>query len=347
MERILIRSSNWLGDAVMSVPGVRAIKLGHPGAHVAVLTPEKLADVWKLVAEVDEVIAFPPPTGSGLKRKGSGLLHLFKVARLVRGRGFGMAVVLPNSLRTGLEVWLARIPRRAGYPGHAPRSAFLNQVLTTTRDAGPPVHQVHHYLALAEFVGGRVVPDPTFGFPTPSRRAAGSSEDPVRIAVCAGAEYGPAKQWLPDRYAEVVRHAGESIACRWRLVGTAKDRAVAEQISSLAGNPANVENLCGQTTLAGLIALLRESDLLVTNDTGTMHLASLLGVRTVAIFGSTEPALTGPLGCGHTVLRKQVECSPCFLRECPIDFRCMKAVETQHVAAAVRAALGLPGEEKR
>jgi lipopolysaccharide heptosyltransferase II len=345
MERILIRSSNWLGDAVMSVPAVRAIKLGHPGAHVAVLTPEKLADVWKLVAEVDEVIAFPPPAGTGLKRKCSGVFHVFKVARLVRGRGFGLAVVFPNSLRTSLEAWLARIPQRAGYPGHAPRSQLLNHVLSTTKEAGPPVHQVHHYLALAEFVGGRVVTDPTFGFPVPGRRDAGSPENPARIAVCAGAEYGPAKQWLPERYAEVVRQAGESMTCRWRLVGTAKDRTVAEQIASLAGNPANLENHCGQTTLAELIGILRESDLLVTNDTGTMHLASLLGLRTVAIFGSTEPALTGPLGTGHTILRKQVECSPCFLRECPIDFRCMKAIETHHVVAAVRAAIGSPGEK--
>jgi len=233
--------------------------------------------------------------------------------------------------------------RRAGYPGHAPRSLLLNQVLGENSPAGPAVHQVHHYLALAEFVGGRVIPDAAFGFPSPGVQNTGSPDAPARIALCAGAEYGPAKRWLPERFAEVLKQVTDLISCRWRLVGTAKDRDVAANIASLAGNPANVENLCGQTTLAGLIAILRESHLLVTNDTGTMHLAALLGVRTVAIFGSTEPALTGPLGSGHTILRRRVECSPCFLRECPIDFRCMKAIEAPEVTAAIRAALCAPG----
>jgi lipopolysaccharide heptosyltransferase II len=165
----------------------------------------------------------------------------------------------------------------------------------------------------------------------------------VQISLCPGAEYGPAKRWLPDRYADVVKQISDSLACRWRLVGTAKDRAVADEIVSLAGNPANVENLCGQTTLSELIQILRESHLLLTNDTGTMHLAALLGVRTVAIFGSTEPALTGPLGIGHAIVRRRVECSPCFLRECPIDFRCMKEIESQQVVSAIRSALGAVG----
>jgi lipopolysaccharide heptosyltransferase II len=349
MERILIRSSNWLGDAVMSVPAVRSIKLGHPGSHLTILTPEKLAEVWKLVAEVDEVIAIPQVTGSGLKRKFSSMLNVFSVGRLVRGRGFGMAVVFPNSLRTGLEMWLARIPRRAGYPGHAPRSLLLNRVLAAAKSAGEPVgpgvHQVHHYLALAEFVGGRVISDPKFGFPDPVGKKAVSSGNPTRIAICAGAEYGPAKRWLPERYAEVVKQVSTSVACHWQLVGTAKDRDVAQTISSLAGDAANIENLCGQTSLAGLITILRESDLLLTNDTGTMHLGTLLGVPVIAIFGSTEPVLTGPLGSGHTILRKQVDCSPCFLRECPIDFRCMKAIEVPEVIAAIRAASGASREK--
>jgi len=346
MERIVIRSSNWLGDAVMSVPAVRAIKLGHPGAHLAVLTPEKIADVWKLVAEVDEVIAFPQATGAGMKWKIARMLDVFAVAQLVRGSGFDTAVIFPNSLRTGLEMWLARIPRRVGYPGHAPRSLLLNQVLTTGKrvhaSAGPAVHQVHHYLALAKFVGGQVTTGSTAGLLEPAAKKAGLPESPGRIAICAGAEYGPAKRWLPERYAEVVKQFSDSMGCRWQLVGTAKDRAVAENIASLAGNPPNVENLCGQTSLAELITILRENHLLLTNDTGTMHLAALLGVPTVAIFGSTEPALTGPLGSGHTVLRKRVGCSPCFLRECPIDFRCMKAVESAEVIAAIRAQLCAP-----
>ena len=142
-----------------------------------------------------------------------------------------------------------------------------------------------------------------------------------------------------ERYAEVLKTLSSERECEWFIVGTAKDKAVADEILAAAGNVPRVENLCGRTTLAELIALLRSCDVLVTNDTGTMHLAALLGTRAVAIFGSTEPQLTGPLGSGHIILRKRVECSPCFLRECPIDFRCMKAVEAREVVAATRKVL--------
>ena len=333
MERTVIRSSNWLGDAVMSVPAVRALKRSNPGMHLAVLTPEKLADVWRLVAEVDEVIAFP-----------AGSSSVFRVARLIRGRGFDTAIIFPNSLRTGLEAWLARIPRRAGYPGHT-RRALLTDVLRDKKGEpaiGPGRHQVFHYLCLAEFLGARVEADALFGFPDAAAAKGRATGTPARIAMCAGAEYGPAKRWLPERYATVVQAVSDAVECRWQLVGTARDDAVATEIATRAGNPANVENLCGRTTLAALISLLRESDVLLTNDTGTMHLAALLGVRTVAIFGSTEPALTGPLGAGHSIVRKRVECSPCFLRECPIDFRCMREVESATVTGAVCSALGVP-----
>jgi lipopolysaccharide heptosyltransferase II len=342
MERIVIRSSNWLGDAVMSVPAVRALKRGLGGAHIAVLTPDKLADVWRLVPEVDEVIEFPTPKGKGLLRALSGMAHAFRVAKLIRGRGFTTGVIFPNSLRTAVEMWLARVPCRAGYPGHARRSALLTKVLREDkpkRATAPGSHQVHHYLRLAEFLGAELEKDLSFGFP--GAVAARTTGTPARIAVCAGAEYGPAKRWLPESFAEVIQAMSDSGACRWQLIGTTKDRPVAAEIATLCENPANVENLCGETTLAQLIETLRASDALLTNDTGTMHLAALLGVRTVAIFGSTEPALTGPLGSGHTVVRKRAECSPCFLRECPIDFRCMKEIETTTVIGALRSGLGV------
>jgi heptosyltransferase II len=334
--RILIRSSNWLGDAVMTVPAVRAIKHGRPDAHVTVLTPAKLADVWKLVPEVDSVIAFEAPAGRGWRRSLAGILHVFKVAYLVRSRGFEAAVLFPNSIRVAIEAWLAGIPRRVGYPGHKGRGIFLNQILREKRrKRDEPVHhehQMNHYLRLAEFIGA---------VPSASDLAISSAAQPgtSRIAVCPGAEYGPAKRWLPKRYAEVIKNISAWRQCTWTIVGTAKDRPVAEEIVVEAGSLPNVENLCGRTTLAELIAILRSCDVLLTNDTGTMHLAALMGVRTVAIFGSTEPELTGPLGSGHIVLRKQVECSPCFLRDCPIDFRCMKAIESSEVSAALRAIL--------
>jgi len=318
--RILIRSTNWLGDAVMSVPAVRAIKSGRPDARVSVLCPAKLADVWKTVAEVDEVIAIEPKDG------------VLGVARKIRGR-FDVEILFPNSVRSALEGWLAGIPRRAGYPGHR-RRWLLNQVFREKKSKKPrPVeHQVHHYLRLAQFVGADLsdVSATTLGNGAKPPRPQGNS---LRLALCPGAEYGPAKRWLPERYAEVMSRISATHACEWVLVGVAKDAPIGEEITRQYSGAAR--NLIGKTTLTELIEELRACDLLLTNDTGTMHLAALLKVPVVAIFGSTEPALTGPLGEGHRIVRNHVACSPCFLRECPIDFRCMQKVSSDEVVAAV------------
>jgi heptosyltransferase II len=326
--RILIRSSNWLGDAIMSVPAVRAIKRGRQDAHVTILTPAKLAAVWKNMPEVDEVIEIEPEES------------VFAVAKKVR-RDFDAAILFPNSLRVALETWLAGIPRRVGYPGHH-RRWLLNQIFEQKKKkkkkpepAPPPRHQVHHYLELAGFVGTDVSPeDARLSEAVPAGHP--SLRKPV-IGVCTGAEYGPAKRWLPERFAETMRIVHERTGCTWRMFGVEKDRPIAEAVLQAAGTPC--EDRVGKTTLEQLMIELRACDLLLTNDTGAMHLAAFLGVRTVSIFGSTEPALTGPLGEGHTVLRHHVECSPCFLRECPIDFRCMKAVEVSEAVDAVMAAL--------
>ena len=142
---------------------------------------------------------------------------------------------------------------------------------------------------------------------------------------------------MPDRFAEVAELVSNGSKAKWVLFGTTNDAAAGETIAAKLGD--SCVNRIGQTTLDELISELRDCRALLTNDTGTMHLAALLGVPVVAIFGSTEPQLTGPLGDGHIVLRRHVECSPCFLRECPIDFRCMKEVTTQEVVNAMKSIL--------
>jgi len=353
--RILIRGSNWLGDAIMSVPAVRAIKRGRIDAHVTILTPAKLADVWKSVAEVDEIISIDPGD------------NVFAVARKIR-RNFDVAILFPNSLRVALEVWLAGIERRVGYPGHN-RRRLLDSVLEPKKrkkkkkepEAPPPRHQVHHYLALAEFVGAdissevaalaprRQGPEPSTANPTTENEEPGTkNQEPgtrnvPTIGLCPGAEYGPAKRWLPERFAEAIRVIHEATQCEWKIFGVEKDRPIADTIVSAAAVP--VTDLVGKTSLAQLMDELRTCDLLLTNDTGTMHIAAFLGVPTVAVFGSTEPALTGPLGPNHRILRHHVDCSPCFLRDCPLDFRCMKAIEVPEVVNAVLAHLKRPADE--
>jgi lipopolysaccharide heptosyltransferase II len=315
--RILIRSSNWLGDAVMSVPAVRAIKDGRPDVHVTIAAPDKIAPMWKLIPEVDAII--PLPNGS-----------LVSVVRLLRQQmPFDLAILFPNSLRVALECWLSGISRRVGYRGHW-RSWLVNQIVREPQKPGPPEHHSLRFVRIACECGAKAsnieIPNQTSNI-----------KHQTLIGLCPGAEYGPAKRWLPERFAEAAAKITAQSSAQWILFGTKNDAAIGEQIAAAIGD--HCVNRIGQTTLDQLIDELQQCRLLLTNDTGTMHLASLLGVPVVAVFGSTEPRLTGPLGNGHIILRHHVECSPCFLRECPIDFRCMKAVSTDEVAAAVLSLL--------
>ena len=328
--RILIRSSNWLGDAVMSVPAVRAIKDGRPDIHVTIAAPDKIAPMWKLIPEVDAII--PLPEGS-----------LLPVVRLLKQQmPFDVAILFPNSLRVALESWLSGIPRRVGYRGHW-RSWLVNQIVREPRKPGPPEHHSLRFLRIARECGAETERTSNVQRPTLNVQLSDSDQlstinhQPLKIGLCPGAEYGPAKRWLPERFAEAAAKITAQSSAQWILLGTKNDAAIGEQIAAAIGD--HCVNRIGQTTLDQLIDELRRCRLLLTNDTGTMHLAALLGVPVVAVFGSTEPRLTGPLGNGHTILRHHVECSPCFLRECPIDFRCMKAVSADEVAGAVLSML--------
>jgi lipopolysaccharide heptosyltransferase II len=318
--RILIRSSNWLGDAVMSVPAVRAIKNGRPDAQVTIAAPAKIAPMWKLVPEVDAIISLPNDS------------LLSAVSLLKRRPTFEVAILFPNSLRVALESWLSGIPRRIGYHGHW-RRWLLNQTVPESRKPSPPEHHSLRFLRIAYECGAEKSNSQQ---PTLEIQIAGAHQ-PTKLGLCPGAEYGPAKRWLPERFAEVAAKISAQSSAQWILFGTKKDATIGEQIAAAIGD--HCVNRIGHTTLDQLIGELRECRLVLTNDTGTMHLAAFLGVPVVAIFGSTEPRLTGPLGNHHVILRHQVECSPCFLRECPIDFRCMKAVSAQEVADAVLSIL--------
>ena len=317
--RLLLRSPNWLGDACMATPAVRAIKAGRPDMHLTVLTGAKLAPLWREMPEVDEILEIPPKASPR------------KVARLIKASGhYDTAILLPNSVRSALEVWLARIPRRVGRHAHRGKR-LLNQFFKPQEQLHPILHQGEELLRMVRDLGAPELP-PREPRPTPP--------GPLRIALCPGAEYGPAKRWPLERYRSVMENVSSTHDLTWVIVGTTKEETLGWELSR--DFPGKVENLCGKTTLTELIAELKSCHLLLTNDTGTMHLADLLGVPVVAIFGSTEPALTGPTGATrppHRVIRKKVECSPCYLRNCPIDFRCMNEITVETVAEAVRESL--------
>jgi heptosyltransferase-2 len=329
---ILVRTPNWLGDACMALPAVRALKYGRPDARITVLTPSKLDDFWRAVPEVDAVIG---------KDEGGEKDSVLAVQRRVRasGRSYDVAVLLVDSPRSALEVAGCGIPRIVGYRGRW-RRRLLHQIVPPPKP-GPLRHHTHHFLDIAAHCGADLG-DPRLLRPLGANRIERRAESgPLRVGLCPGAEYGPAKRWPAERFAATARLVSAANGAEWTLLGSPTDRPVGSEVENLLDGVSH-RNLIGTTTLAGLMEELATLDLLLTNDTGTMHLAATLGVPVVAVFGSTEPAWTGPTGAPHTVLRHHVPCSPCYLRECPLKtgrYRCFEAITPEAAAEAVLALL--------
>jgi len=366
-RRILVRGVNWLGDAVMTTPALLRLREKFPDAHIALLTPEKLADLWVNHPAVDGTIPF----ASGE--------NLFGVAKKLEPANFDLALVLPNSPRSALEVFLARIPQRIGY-ARPWRNFFLTQTVASRPEAvkmhkrsaaeinhlvaadvnrqQTPVsrvltntatgaHQIHEYLHLVAALGANPAPLAPHLFVTPEEVEATRKKfglegisGPV-FGLNPGAEYGPAKRWPVERFIAAAQQIQSKTNCLWLLFGGKNDEATTTQIQSATGNRQSAINLAGQTTLRELMALLKLCRVVLTNDTGPMHVAAALGTPVVPLFGSTSPELTGPGLPGdprHHLLKSNAVCSPCFLRECPIDFRCMKGIEVERVVEAVLAA---------
>lgn len=322
---ILLRGVNWIGDAVMTMPAVQRLQELWPESRITILGPEKLADLWQENPAVHSVRS-PQFPAAGQKSE--------------------LAIVFPHSFRSALDVHFFA-SHRVGYAGHWPRKYLLTDIVPEEFSrppprATPPLH-MFHYLGIVKFLGGSADPCPPKIHLRPDELASVASKfslsrsdppaSPLLLALCPGAEYGPAKRWLPDRFAEVARRVRAETNCRWILVGSTADKPICDEIAQKIGESAT--NLSGKTTLRELCALLAQCKLLLTNDTGPMHLAAAVGTRVVALFGSTDPLATGPYGDDHVILRHPVECSPCLLRECPIDFRCMNRISSKEVTAAV------------
>lgn len=327
---ILVRSPNWLGDACMAAPVVEALASGRPDARVTVLTPANLAPLWRHLPAVAEVIA--------LENKPSP----HRVRRLLarHGRCFDVAILLPNSLRSALEVRTPLVHRRIGFPGHH-RRRLLDQIIpepgpADPRTPEPPLHHARRYLHLATSCGA-AAPD---NLNTPRQAHDPTASDRpgvIRVGIVAGAEYGPAKRWPVESFATaaglLAGRTGRPV--RFRLFGVKGERPLADDlVRRLDDLGLDHDDRVGRTSLEELMDELRACRVIISNDTGSMHLAAFLGVPTVGIFGSTEPSLTSPIGAPHVSVRHHVPCSPCFLRRCPIDFRCMHGVSPEQVAAA-------------
>ncbi len=321
---LLLRSPNPLGDACMALPAVRAAKRGRPDAHITILCRKNLVPLWERQPEVDDIIAIPGRPSPGA------------VGRLIRERRpyYDAAILFPNSTRCALEVRSGGVPMIYGYAGHL-RERMLRWVVPEP-PADPPPHHRDRYLHIvaslgADITGTEILSEP----PAPSPIYLGQKR--WRICLSPGAEFGEAKRWPRERYAETVsrlrRELPEHII-EISIVGSLAEASLGEELAAQIHHPR--VNLAGRTTIGELIDHLSSCHLVLSNDTGTMHLAAALGVPTVAIFGSTDPDLTRPSGESHRVIREKVECSPCFKRTCPIDFRCMTRIKTEQVVRELR-----------
>jgi len=350
-SKILIRGTNWVGDAVMSIPALREIRRIFGHARISLLVRSWVKDVYAKAEFVDRVLEFD---NYGRHAGWSGRRRL---ADELQSEGFELAILLQNAFEAALITWRARIPRRLGYARDA-RSLLLTDACRIEPEVRK-VHQAFYYLGI--LYGARLLPTPPWevtDYPLSARigvtetdrdsarammRAGGAKHGQLVIALNPGASYGGAKRWLTDRYAVVANELTRRYEAHVILVGAAAESGLAHEIARQMSPPPAI--LTGKTTLGQLMGVLVLSSLLVTNDSGPMHLAAALDVPQVAIFGSTSETATGPLSDRAEIVKHPVDCNPCFLRECPIDFRCMTGLTTDMVVLA--AVKKLEGSDRR
>jgi heptosyltransferase II len=311
-NKIVIRSTNWLGDAVMSLPAIRAVRESYPRAHLAIIARAWVSDLYAREPGIDQVIVYPG-------RRWSFVRHL-------RRERFDCAILLQNAFEAALMARLAGIPRRIGYNRDG-RGWLLTDAIPVPLAGEIPRHERFYYLELLRRAGIIAeLPD------SDAIRLRGwQSTGTDTIGISPGAAYGDAKRWLPDRFAEAALRLGGPVA----IFGSRSERALCESVAeAIRMGGGSVHNFAGETSLSEFIERAATCRLFLTNDSGAMHIASALGIPTVTVFGATDHTTTGPTGPLARVVRQPVDCSPCLLRECPIDHRCMTRVTVDQVVEA-------------
>jgi len=335
MRNILIRGTNWIGDVVMTLPAIAAIRKTFPRAHLSILVNPWVADVLRFCPDVDEILLYEKP---GIH---AGVKGMIRLAGELRARRFDAAILLQNAIEAAILTLMAGIPVRAGYDSDA-RGVLLTHAVRRTR-AVRQVHQVDYYRAMVRALGceladigvmlrpgkedqelaERLMSDFTLG------------KGSVLVGMAPGAAYGPAKQWLPERFAAVADRLASEFNARILLFGSAGDRRSIQEIQGYSNVP--FLDLAGKTSLREAMVMISRCCLFISNDSGLMHVAGALGVPTVAIFGSTNPTTTSPSGKRTLVIRGQAPCSPCLKKTCPTDFMCMKSIRVDAVYDAAQA----------
>ncbi|MBQ4480607.1 MAG: lipopolysaccharide heptosyltransferase II [Victivallales bacterium] len=328
---VVLRSTNWLGDLMMTLPATWQLKCALPAdVPLWVFTPRQFAPIWKTAPWIDGVISFAEHHPSSLE-----------IAE-VKIHDFGLGIVLPNSFGSARDIWRCKIPRRLGRVGNFRSLMLTDRLPAWKRGEGEGKwHQLSFYLELMSVIGkiSYTAEIPPLEVASEPAAAFGISKNAQWLAIAPGAAFGPAKQWPTENFAMVARehidHGGKVA-----IIGTAKEAYLAQQIQRIV--PKTLD-LTGKTGLDELMSVLQNVDGVIANDSGAMHLAAGLGTRGIALFASTDPVATGPLGAPWELLVATAECRPCFQRSCPwagaIHYRCMRELTPQRVIELLPAIL--------
>ena len=350
IKRILVRGPNWLGDAVMCEPALRGLRMLFPDAQIALLVKPAVADLFAGHPALTRVLTYDT------EGRHAGLSGKWALAGQLRRQGFDLAVLFQNAFEAAFLTFLAGVPRRYGYATDG-RSLLLSDPVAV-QDRRSLVHQVRYYWDLLKPLG--LTGDPSAPelvvFSEEEQAMAGRfaqgglTASDVVVGINPGSTYGGAKRWLPERFAEVTeRLCGTMRESREQQVsvvifGAKGEERLGQEIAARLSSRSLV--LSGTTTIRELMAAVKRCTVLLTNDTGPMHIASAFQVPVVAIFGPTDWRTTSPFGSAHAIVREPVDCAPCLLRECPIDHRCMTRVSVDQVYEAGLTSLsGLSGRK--
>lgn len=328
-SRILVRATNWIGDAVMAEPAISALRAAYPTANITMLARPAIADLFRAHPWIDQVIVYEH------RGRHAGWAGKWRLASELRRRNLDLAILFQNAFEAALLTMLAGIPRRYGYATDGRRWLLTDAVPldpATLRE-----HQTRYYLDLLRPLGiDRPATAPRL-FVTPEEdeaagkrlRDAGVADRDIILGLNPGSTYGSAKRWLPERFAETVDRLARTFGARIVIVGAPGEESLGESIAARMHSAPAV--LSGRTSIRELMAVIKRCHLFLTNDTGPMHIAAAFGVPVVAVFGPTDARTTAPFGDQHTMVRRPVECSPCLLRACPIDHRCMTRITVEDV----------------
>jgi len=335
-KNIIIRMPNWIGDLIMATPVLTDVRRAFPDAHITAMSRTPICELLQHDADIDELFAFRKASGLGRRSDKRDIIE-----KLRRGK-YELGILLTHSFSSAWWFWQGKVERRLGYNCNARR--FLLTDRTALPEKIHSQHLVATYKMLLEPLGIAVsetlprlfLADKELEEARILLKQLGVTQKGRLVGINPGATYGSAKCWLPDRFRDVttrlLKHDDVSIV----YFGDQATMPLVKEICQ--GLPPRVINLAGLTSIRELACLIKLCDVLLTNDSGPMHMAAALATPVVALFGSTSDVVTGPYKTGH-IIHKHVECSPCYRRVCPIDFRCMKRIEADEVYDAILKAL--------